>query len=92
MTPTPPISDQKTQVKKLAISRFAFKDVTKPFEGARVYMNRYWVCMDGDPTQAAFFDEHYPQCNTNAGIINSSLALDGCTSVFIPVSFVRDRE
>lgn len=68
-------------------------DVTTPLEGRVVYKGRWWLCKDGDPTQAVFY-QHSPQCNNNELIPRSLLAYTQEKSgwevqaIFIPVAFV----
>ncbi len=47
-------------------------DVTLPIGGRVVMTNLYWLCKDGDPTQAIFFNES-PQCNNSKEIVEKYL-------------------
>ena len=49
------------------------KDVSTPRDGYTVYMNRYWVCVDGDPKQALFYGDS-PQCNRNKYVPETMLS------------------
>jgi hypothetical protein len=47
-------------------------DVTQPIQGRVVMTDQYWLCKDGDPTQAIFFGES-AQCNKNELILKNFL-------------------
>ena len=47
-------------------------DVTQPIGGRVIMSNLYWLCKDGDPTQAVFFNES-PQCNKYKKIVERYL-------------------
>ena len=47
-------------------------DVTQPVQGRVVMTNQYWLCKDGDPKQAIFFDET-AQCNGHELIVKRAL-------------------
>jgi hypothetical protein len=47
-------------------------DVTQPIQGRVVMTDQYWLCKDGDPTQAIFFGES-AQCNRNKEIVERML-------------------
>ena len=71
-------------------------DVTKPVYGRKVITGSYWLCKDGDPKQAVFYKEKYPQCNTQKAIIERGIELAekeaNCTIkvVFIEVAYAPD--
>jgi hypothetical protein len=46
---------------------FNLKDITEPKDGLIVYMNAYWLCVDGDPKKALFYHDA-PQCNRDKRI------------------------
>jgi len=48
---------------------YSTQDVTEIKDGKTVALNRYWLCKDGDPTKAIFFDG-VAQCNRNKRIPN----------------------
>jgi len=51
---------------------FTTRDVSKPTEGARVYLKRYWLCLDYDITNALFYGDS-PQCNRNSKAFTAEL-------------------
>lgn len=75
------------------MSDFHFKDVTKPIPGMVVFGPAYWLCKNGDPTQALFWRE-FPQCNSNAEVTQRYLSepmyqnIGGLVPTFIEMSFV----
>lgn len=76
--------------------KFNTKDVTIPKEGLVVYKDAYWLCVNGDPTQALFFGSS-PQCNKNKTIQEWAMKQDqyakrgNLSIVFIETAFVPNR-
>lgn len=76
-------------------NNFSTIDVTKPISG-RVITDSYWLCKDGDPKQAVFYKEKYPQYNRQKEIIDRGVDLvekeANCTIkvVFIKVAYSPD--
>lgn len=44
------------------MSKYSTIDVSKPTPGRVVMKDKYWLCKDGDPTQAIFYGQT-AQCN-----------------------------
>ena len=42
---------------------FTIENALEPKDGYLVYTDKYWLCVDGDPTKALFYQGLYPQCN-----------------------------
>lgn len=65
-------------------------DVTIPFDGAIVMLNRWWNC-EGlviNPRKALFYKQFSPQCYTNIGIAKMVSAKRPNTClVFIPIAY-----
>ncbi len=54
---------------------YNYKDVTEPKSGWVVLRDHYWICKDGDPTHALFFN-NIPQCNLNEKIVNGKCGIN----------------
>jgi hypothetical protein len=73
--------------------KYQTKDVTQPFGGATVYVNTFWLCVDGDLTKALFYKNNYPQCNRNKNMMDWALKNakdlpENTSAVFATVSYV----
>lgn len=81
--------------KSIELKDFTIEDVTTPKEGYIVYLDRYWACIDGDPTKALFYGKyHSPQCNGNKHLcehLNYSLHKEDSRvqTVFIPIAYIK---
>jgi hypothetical protein len=80
--------------------KFTTRDVTTPFEGAEVYLNRWWACKDGLKTQALFYQDKFPQCNKQEHLLRWHCREDQTIlppeynpqPVFIEVAYVPKRD
>lgn len=75
---------------------FTTKDVTTPQSGLVVYKNRYWNCIDGDPTKALFYGNS-PQCNGDIKVQQWMIKTDlykgmNVKPVFIETAYVPQRD
>lgn len=74
---------------------FNFKDIETPKSGLQVYTNSWWLCENGDPKRALFFNDS-PQCNSQKKICEWSFKHKmyqdkNLEVVFVPVAFVPIR-
>lgn len=51
-------------------TRIPVEEAVKPFEGAVVYMNRYWIVQDGN---ILLYKGRSPQCNHQKVVVEKSL-------------------
>lgn len=52
------------------MTKIPLEVATHPFEGAIVYMNRYWVVLDDS---ILIYKDFSPQCNRNKRLVEKSL-------------------
>lgn len=81
-----------TQPKKV---KYHTVDVTNPTSYSTVYKEHYWLCEDGDPTRALFFNQT-AQCNRDMRICNwivngAYKAHDNIQIVFMELAYVPQQ-
>lgn len=76
------------------IKNFTFKDVTKAEDGFTIFKNSYWACLNGDPQQALFFKNIFPQCNKNKDLVDRfyGKGLEGVNieTVFLETAYAKE--
>lgn len=79
------------------MSQYNFKNIVEPKSGLIVYRDAYWLCKDGDETQALFYGNS-PQANKNRKILEWSLSKDmyknieGLEIVHVEIAFIPQRD
>ena len=74
----------------MAKSKYSFVDVTQPQEGKEVFLNRWWVCQNGNPTEAVYYLGKFPQCSIYKEVVqnmNSYKTVENPSLVFLAVSY-----
>lgn len=72
---------------------FIFRDVTQPIPGYITVGSVYWLCKNGDPTQALFWGQ-FPQYNSNPDTVkhmmneNMYKEVGGLEMVFMQLSYI----
>lgn len=76
------------------MARFHTLDITEPKEGLVVMMDRWWLCVEGDPKRAMFFDNS-PQCNRikkiaehNHRVIRYPEGFTNIQTIFVEMAYV----
>ncbi len=76
---------------------FITRDVTTPTNGWIVRTDYFWICENGDPTKALFFQGYSAQCNRMEAMVDRfihTLYKDHpvpVSKVFIPIAYVPER-
>lgn len=70
-------------------------DITIPKEGRVVRLNSWWLCVNGDPQKALFYNSS-PQCNSDKKIADWILTKtnvpESVSVVFIETAYILPRK
>lgn len=72
-----------------------YRDITLPFEGATVMIDKWWLCKNGDPRMAAFYEKFYPQCHRDSFVVkdgNGFPESENLRHVFVRVAYCPRRQ